>query len=231
MLDPIVFKILKPGGKIKCDIDFVPWDFVKDCEAQAWMNHQQTLKRLDERGGLSPVELYAVKHGRSAAWVMSREMTEEQAIIWLEVELHKLAGPKSLLQNITEFLKDKPTDEKMVRDKIPAFSAAKNDGGVFRHPKHLHERYQFICMKLLEETMEVVSELDLAKQKTRMPVVKVAKVIEEIGDLLDVVDMISKSFGIDPKTIEDQRILKRERKGGFDEEFIWDMKTRGTVKC
>ncbi len=42
----------------------VPWDFVAPHEAQAQSNHDQTLKRLAERGGLSPSELFAVVTGQ-----------------------------------------------------------------------------------------------------------------------------------------------------------------------
>ncbi len=42
----------------------VPWDFVAPHEDQATRNHSQTLKRLAQRGGLSPAELVAVVTGQ-----------------------------------------------------------------------------------------------------------------------------------------------------------------------
>lgn len=39
----------------------VPWDLIAPHEAQAMRNHgNQTLRRLAQRGGLDPVEMYAV---------------------------------------------------------------------------------------------------------------------------------------------------------------------------
>ena len=47
-----------PGQK---DIpDSVPWELVAPFEARARANHDQTLERLAQRGGLSPAELLAV---------------------------------------------------------------------------------------------------------------------------------------------------------------------------
>lgn len=42
----------------------VPWSFVEPHEKQALANHDQTLVRLAERGGLSPAEMLAVVQGR-----------------------------------------------------------------------------------------------------------------------------------------------------------------------
>ena len=42
----------------------VPWALVAPHEAQARRNHDQTLRRLAERGGLSPDELVAVLEDR-----------------------------------------------------------------------------------------------------------------------------------------------------------------------
>jgi hypothetical protein len=38
----------------------VPWELVAPHEEQAMRNHDQTLKRLAERGGLDPCELFCV---------------------------------------------------------------------------------------------------------------------------------------------------------------------------
>jgi len=42
----------------------VPWALVQSHERQARRNHQQTLERIAERGGLSPCELVAVLEDR-----------------------------------------------------------------------------------------------------------------------------------------------------------------------
>lgn len=39
---------------------FVPWRLVEPHRDRALKNHDQTLERLNERGGLDPLELYAV---------------------------------------------------------------------------------------------------------------------------------------------------------------------------
>ena len=51
------FKILKSRSDLR---ESVPWDFVEPHRKQANNNHMQTLERLNERGGLSWVELLAV---------------------------------------------------------------------------------------------------------------------------------------------------------------------------
>lgn len=38
----------------------IPWDLIAPHETQAVKNHAQSLRRLAERGGLSPAEMYVV---------------------------------------------------------------------------------------------------------------------------------------------------------------------------
>jgi hypothetical protein len=55
----------------------VPWSLVASHEAVARYNHGgQTLKRLNERGGLSPCELCAVIEDR--AW---RKMSRDESVV------------------------------------------------------------------------------------------------------------------------------------------------------
>ena len=66
-LDRKPFKIIWPSRRdevalmkeLECPRT-VPWSIVEPHEAQALHFHSQTLKRLDERGGLAPCELAAV---------------------------------------------------------------------------------------------------------------------------------------------------------------------------
>ncbi len=51
----------------------VPWDLVRPHEHQAYKNHGQTLSRLAERGGLSPLELIAVVEDHDFPWRARRE--------------------------------------------------------------------------------------------------------------------------------------------------------------
>lgn len=59
----------------------VPWDLVKDHDEQAQSNHSQSLERLAERGGLSPLELWCVVNDKK--WHEKGNMTEAKAIKWL----------------------------------------------------------------------------------------------------------------------------------------------------
>lgn len=38
---------------------FIPWEVAETFRDQAHRNHSQTLERLNERGGLSPLEMYS----------------------------------------------------------------------------------------------------------------------------------------------------------------------------
>lgn len=58
------FPILTRGGtKAPCP-SWIPWEVIEPYEGHAQENHQQTLERLAERGGLDPVEAYFVLTGR-----------------------------------------------------------------------------------------------------------------------------------------------------------------------
>jgi hypothetical protein len=48
------------GAPISGCPEFVPWELINPHERQAQSNHDQTLRRLAERGGLCPEELYYV---------------------------------------------------------------------------------------------------------------------------------------------------------------------------
>lgn len=62
----------------------VPWAWVAPHETQARRNHGgQTLERLAERGGLSPVELYCVVHAWPLSAILRREVTDDQAEAWI----------------------------------------------------------------------------------------------------------------------------------------------------
>ena len=41
----------------------VPWAFAETFRTQAERNHDQTLERLADRGGMSPVEMWLAAHG------------------------------------------------------------------------------------------------------------------------------------------------------------------------
>lgn len=58
----------------------VPWSILEPHEAQARSNHDQTLQRLAERGGLSPAEIVAVIEGHGLRWLLSGNVTDEIAV-------------------------------------------------------------------------------------------------------------------------------------------------------
>lgn len=64
----------------------IPWRLVDAWRAQAYQNHDQTLDRLAERGGLAPEELWAIAHGvqwRTRGRDLPPAITEESAGEWL----------------------------------------------------------------------------------------------------------------------------------------------------
>jgi len=65
----------------------VPWSLLQPHERQADRNHGQTLKRLAERGGLSPAEMVAVLEDRR--W---QRMDPEAAVARLNELVRQHAG-------------------------------------------------------------------------------------------------------------------------------------------
>lgn len=62
----------------------VPWAVVAPHEKQAKHNHDQTLQRLAQRGGLSALELYCVLHGDDLRLIWDATCpTEEQALLYI----------------------------------------------------------------------------------------------------------------------------------------------------
>jgi len=59
----------------------IPWAAIAPYESQAKKNHDQSLERLAQRGGLDPIECWNVMHGE--AWSCSKA-TRAQALAFLE---------------------------------------------------------------------------------------------------------------------------------------------------
>ncbi len=68
----------------------VPWSMLAPHEPQALKNHcGQSLEKLASRGGLSPLEIYAVMNGLS--WSMGKlTCTESEAVQWLAATLAEI---------------------------------------------------------------------------------------------------------------------------------------------
>jgi hypothetical protein len=58
----------------------VPWSLVEGHEAQAQVNHGQTLQRLAERGGLDIFELWCVVHDK----LWRERPGERDVLLWLK---------------------------------------------------------------------------------------------------------------------------------------------------
>ena len=69
----------------------VPWSLVAPHEAQAKANHYQTLERLAERGGLSPLEMLAVITDRDYDEVSKLDPDEAVTLIMRQGGLERAA--------------------------------------------------------------------------------------------------------------------------------------------
>lgn len=73
------FPIMLPlrGTKGPCP-QSIPWVAIENCEAQAQINHRQSIEKLASRGGLSPIEAYFVITGRNwDNFVLTDELDRE----------------------------------------------------------------------------------------------------------------------------------------------------------
>ena len=61
----------------------ISWERIAPHEDWALRNHDQSLERLAERGGLDPVEIWCVVTGRSF-WAPGR-LSRADAIVWLSL--------------------------------------------------------------------------------------------------------------------------------------------------
>ena len=61
----------------KGHLQSIPWEMIAPHEAQAKHNHDQTLERLAQRGGLSAYEAVAVLTGRSLRWGLVNGKADE----------------------------------------------------------------------------------------------------------------------------------------------------------
>lgn len=92
--------------------------------------------------------------------------------------------------------------EKLVRDKIPDIMRKKNVN-IFDYIMDQEEYMSELKRKLLEEVEEVMdanSKVDLT---------------EELADVLEVVHSLASAMDITLDQIEEARILKKEKNGGF----------------
>ena len=84
------FRVLLSNGDRRTYPDCprtVPWSFVEPHREQAERNHDQTLERLNERGGLDPVELWAIVHKMNPFRRGGNAPSLADAITWLKEQL------------------------------------------------------------------------------------------------------------------------------------------------
>ena len=91
---------------------------------------------------------------------------------------------------------------KLVRDKIIDIIIAKGEKPVF-HTLSDEEYLAELHNKLIEEAHELIENDD----------------IEEFADLMEVVYTIAKHKNINMEEVEDIRVKKREKRGGFDKKI------------
>jgi hypothetical protein len=71
------------GTKGPCP-SWIPWEAIAPYEGHAQENHQQSLERLAERGGLSPVEAFFVMTGRRWQGERFTDALEREACAFLD---------------------------------------------------------------------------------------------------------------------------------------------------
>ncbi len=98
------------------------------------------------------------------------------------------------------------TDEKLVRDRIPAI--IKESGGSPRYRKVIDDELDlFLRRKIVEESNELLESGD----------------IEELIDIFEVLERFIVHRGVDRGFLEDKKQTKKLARGGFEEGFVLKM--------
>ena len=96
---------------------------------------------------------------------------------------------------------------KLIRDKIP--SIIETSGKDFDIRTLSHEEYKLeLKRKVIEEAKELF-EANTTEE-----------IINELGDVLEVVDSIIKEFNLDKEILNNKRIEKYNERGGFDDKLF-----------
>lgn len=119
---------------------------------------------------------------------------------------------------------------KLVRDKIP--KKLVKDSDVLRYslkPIDMFELPSVLADKVIEEAEEVAKALvDYTNEAHSFTAVwekeeeLKSKLIEELGDLFDVVDFIRKKYEIKKEDVKAARKEKNKKNGGFTKEYFLD---------
>jgi len=84
------FQVMVPEKTTGCPTQ-IPWEILVPFAGNAVKNHDQTLERLNSRGGLSPTEVYCVMTGLTFREAF-RLMTKQQCVDWLVDVVEKYNG-------------------------------------------------------------------------------------------------------------------------------------------
>lgn len=100
------------------------------------------------------------------------------------------------------------TYNKLIRDKIPEI--IEKDGATYK--THILDEEDFkieLLKKLIEEAQEVMGAKDDTKE-----------LVKELGDILEVIDYLIKSFDLDKSEIEKVKSERKNSRGGFDKKLL-----------
>ncbi len=128
--------------------------------------------------------------------------------------------------------------QKLIRDKIP--EKIIKDPDVLRYSLTSIDMLRFhkaIANKVVEEAKEVAEALiDYTNEAHSSTAVLEkeeelkSKVTEEIGDLLDVVDVLCKRYGIQEEDVKASRKKKNKELGSFDKNYFLDWVIRRKMR-
>jgi predicted house-cleaning noncanonical NTP pyrophosphatase (MazG superfamily) len=99
--------------------------------------------------------------------------------------------------------------EKLVRDKIPEIIKQKGEECVVRVAESNEEYEKFLLEKLMEEGKEFCQAKDISQK------------LEEMADLSEVIKALFSFYKFDANVVENIRIQKLEKRGGFEKRIIW----------
>lgn len=108
--------------------------------------------------------------------------------------------------------------EKLVRDNIAKIASAEKDKRNFRIADD-HEMPHLFSQKLKEECAEVCQEIDRSSFEKD-------KLIEELGDLMEVVDGICAHYGITKEELLLKKNEKKRIKGAFFDKLVLDLRKK-----
>lgn len=96
---------------------------------------------------------------------------------------------------------------KLIRDQL-ALDIMKHNPEKIGMIEGLDMKKKALHNKIIEETLELADELDKINVDTD-------KIIEEAGDIIEVVNAICTFYDIDVMEVYDMRVAKKKIKGGF----------------